>query len=80
MCLAHNVSPLLSSSETTSPPYPLSPVASMKLFHLGCSQISSAASAVSVHQHIVLLNSSLSLNRGRNAEMALFIVASEACG
>lgn len=52
----------------------------MKFFQRGCSQISSAASAVSVHQHMARLNSSLSLKRGRNAEIALFMVASEASG
>lgn len=60
--------------------YPLSPVARIKFFHLGCSQMSSAASAVSVHQHMARLKSFLFLKRGRNAEMALRIVASEALG
>ncbi len=60
--------------------YPLSPVARMKFFHLGCSQISSAASAVSVHQQSALLKSSLSLKRGRNVEMALLMVTSDASG
>jgi hypothetical protein len=52
----------------------------MKFFHLGCSQIRSEASAVSVHQHIVLLKISLSLNRGRKVEMAFRILVSEASG
>lgn len=60
--------------------HPLSPVARMKFFHFGCSQISSAASAVSVHQHKALLNSSFSLNRGRKAAIALRIVTSDASG
>lgn len=60
--------------------YPLSPVARMKFFHLGCSHISNAASAVSVHQHIARLKSSFSWKRGRRVEMALRIVTSDASG
>jgi hypothetical protein len=60
--------------------YPLSPVARTKFFHLGCSHISNAASAVSVHQHKCLLNSSLSVNFGKNVAIAFRILASEAFG
>lgn len=60
--------------------YPLSPVARIKFFHSGCSHINSAASAVSVHQHRCLLNSSFSVNLGRNVAIALRILTSEASG
>jgi hypothetical protein len=60
--------------------YPLSPVASMKCFHLGCSHNSNAASAVSVHQHIARLKSSFRLKRGKKVEMALRMVTSDASG
>lgn len=60
--------------------YPLSPVAKIKFFHLGCSQISRFASAVSVHQHIVRLKSSLSLKRGKSLAIAFRMVTSEASG
>lgn len=42
--------------------------------------MSSAASAVSVHQHMARLNSSLFLNCGRKAEMALLMVTSDESG
>lgn len=38
----------------------------MKFLHLGCSHINSAASAVSVHQHMALLNSGRPAKRGKN--------------
>ncbi len=60
--------------------YPLSPVASIRFFHFGCSQINNAASAVSVHQHMVLLKISRSLKRGRKVSMARRIDTSEASG
>lgn len=60
--------------------YPLSPVASIKFFQRGCSQINKLASAVSVHQHIVRLRRSLSANCGINLVTALRIVPSEASG
>ena len=60
--------------------HPLSPVARMKFFHFGCSQIRSEASAVSVHQHMALLKISLSLKRGRKVEMAFRTLTSEASG
>lgn len=60
--------------------YPLSPVASTKFFHSGCSHIKSAASAVSVHQHKCLLNSSFLVNLGRKVAMALRMLTSEASG
>lgn len=52
----------------------------MKFFQRGCSHISTFASAVSVHQHIVRLNSSLSVKRGRNRAIAFLMVTSEASG
>lgn len=60
--------------------YPLSPVAKIKFFHLGCSHIKRLASAVSVHQHSALLNSSFSLNLGKKAEIARRIDASDSSG
>ena len=60
--------------------YPLSPVARTKFFHSGCSHISNAASAVSVHQHKCLLNNSFSVNVGKNVAMAFRILTSEASG
>lgn len=60
--------------------HPLSPVARIKFFHLGCSQIRRAVSAVSVHQHSARLNSSLSAKRGRNVAMALRMPFSDASG
>lgn len=60
--------------------YPLSPVANIKFFHLGCSQINKLASAVSVHQHIDRLKSSWSLKRGMNLAIAFRMLASEASG
>jgi len=52
----------LGLGKTTADTHPLSPVAKIKFFHFGCSQISSAASEVSVHQHRARLKSSLFLN------------------
>jgi hypothetical protein len=60
--------------------HPLSPVASTKFFHSGCSHIKSAASAVSVHQHKCLLNNSFSVNFGKNVAIALRMLTSEASG
>src|SRR4051794_40197273 len=60
--------------------YPLSPVAKIKFFHLGCSQINRLASAVSVHQHIARLKSSLSLNWGMSLAIAFRMVTSDASG
>jgi len=60
--------------------YPLSPVASTKFFHCGCSHIKSAASAVSVHQHKCLLNNSFSVNLGRKVEIAFLMLTSDASG
>lgn len=52
----------------------------MKFFHLGCSHMSSDESAVSVHQHMDRLKSSLCVKRGRYVAMALRMVVSEALG
>jgi hypothetical protein len=60
--------------------YPLSPVASTKFFHSGCSHISSAASAVSVHQQRCRLNNSFSVNFGRKVAMAFRMLTSDASG
>ena len=60
--------------------YPLSPVASTKLRHCGCSQINNAASAVSVHQHIARLNNSLFLNWGKKVATAFRMLTSDASG
>ena len=59
---------------------PLSPVARIKFFHLGCSHINKEASAVSVHQHIVRLKIFRSLKRGRKVEMDFRTLTSEASG
>ena len=60
--------------------YPLSPVARIRFLHRGCSQTSSAASAVSAHQHMARLKSGLSRKRGRKAATALRMDASDASG
>lgn len=60
--------------------YPLSPVASTRFLNRGCSHTSRFASAVSVHQHIVRLKSSLLVNLGKNLAIAFLMVISDAAG
>jgi hypothetical protein len=80
MAVVRDVSKIIAMSSLVSSTYPLSPVAKIKFFHLGCSQINKLASAVSVHQHMLLLKSSLSLKRGINLAIAFRMVSSEESG